>query len=111
MTSDPPSQDLLHDTASAFGMLAATVRLHIMWLLADGERDVGALAEELGQSVATVSHHLGKLKAAGWVRVRRQGRHRVYLADDDGVIDIVRRAVAHQQALRHAPAGRRSRGA
>jgi hypothetical protein len=38
-----------------FGMLAATARLQIIWQLCDGERDVGTLAGEVGQSVAAVS--------------------------------------------------------
>ncbi|WP_337831592.1 ArsR/SmtB family transcription factor [Pseudonocardia sp. TMWB2A] len=110
--ADPLPEELLHETAAAFGMLSATVRLHIMWLLASGERDVGTLAEELGHSVATVSHHLGKLKLAGWVRARREGRRQIYLVDDDEVVDIVRRAVHHQHELRHtARARRRRRGA
>lgn len=119
-TDDPPQpaaeplpDDLLQDTAATFGMLSATVRLQIMWLLASGERDVGTLAGELGQSVATVSHHLAKLKLAGWVRARREGKHQVYLVDDPHVVDIVQRAVHHQNERRHAPAraGRRSRSA
>jgi DNA-binding transcriptional ArsR family regulator len=48
-----------------FALLSAAVRLHILWLLAGGERDVSSLAEATGQTVATVSHHLGKLKL-GW---------------------------------------------
>ncbi len=86
-----------------FGMLSATVRLHILWLLAAGERDVGGLAAELGQSVATVSHHLGKLKLAGLVRARRSGKHQIYLVDDPHVVEIVRLALAHQSGLREAP--------
>ncbi|WP_082843892.1 ArsR family transcriptional regulator [Nocardia salmonicida] len=39
-------------------MLAATSRLQIVWLLTHGERDVGTLATELGQTVAAVSPHL-----------------------------------------------------
>jgi DNA-binding transcriptional ArsR family regulator len=52
-------------------MLSATARLHIMWLLAAGECDVSTLADQVGQSVATVSHHLAKLKLAGLVRAAR----------------------------------------
>ncbi|WP_238588902.1 hypothetical protein [Pseudonocardia sp. HH130629-09] len=37
----PLDPELLADAAAAFGMLAATSRLQIVWLLADGPRDVG----------------------------------------------------------------------
>ena len=60
---------VLHDAAAVFGLLSATARLQIMWLLASGPRDVGTLAADLGQPVAAVSQHLAKLK-------RRPGRRR-----------------------------------
>ncbi|GAB3150703.1 ArsR/SmtB family transcription factor [Amycolatopsis sp. NPDC004378] len=115
--ADPPPPaplppDLLQDAAVTFGLLSATVRLHLLWLLAHGERDVGTLAEETGQSVATVSHHLGKLKLAGLVRARRHGKHQIHSIDDPQVADIVQLAVRHQQELRAgSPRTRRTRGA
>jgi DNA-binding transcriptional ArsR family regulator len=84
---------LLQETASMFGMLSASVRLHILWLLAVGECDVGTLAEHTGQSMATVSHHLGKLKLAGLVEARRHGKHQVYVVADPHIVDVVRIAV------------------
>lgn len=98
MPVDQPSQDgvterLIQDTAGMFAMLSATVRLHLVWLLSLGERDVGTLAEEIGQSMATVSHHLGKLKLAGFVDARRDGRRQVYFVSDDLALQVVRIAV------------------
>ncbi|MFI9383184.1 ArsR/SmtB family transcription factor [Kutzneria sp. NPDC052558] len=97
MPDEPLAADLLQRTAATFGLLSATARLHIMWLLAEDERDVGTLAAELGQSVATVSHHLAKLKLAGLVRSRRDGKRQIYLVDDPHVVEIVRLAVRHHQ--------------
>ncbi|MCW2721468.1 metalloregulator ArsR/SmtB family transcription factor [Pseudonocardia sp.] len=106
--SDPPplDDDLLQDTAATFGMLAATARLQIVWLLAAGERDVGTLASEVGQTVAAVSQHLAKLKLAGLVRSRREGRRQVYLVDDPHVVEMVQRAVEHHSELRAPSRGR-----
>jgi DNA-binding transcriptional ArsR family regulator len=100
LPDDPLPADLLQRTAATFGMLSATARLHIVWLLAEGERDVGTLAGELGQSVATVSHHLAKLKLAGLVRSRRDGKRQIYLVDDPHVVEIVQLAVRHHQPQR-----------
>ncbi|MCV7230529.1 winged helix-turn-helix transcriptional regulator [Mycolicibacterium komossense] len=72
-----------------FAMLATPVRVHILWLLAHGGQDVGTLAENTGQSLATVSHHLGKLKLAGLVRDQRDGKRRIYVAADPHVLDLV----------------------
>lgn len=95
-----------------FGLLAATVRLHLLWLLASGERDVGTLAEATDQSIATVSHHLGKLKLAGLVRSRRDGKRQLYVVADPLVSDVVRLVL--EQRLKdqaHASSGRRRRRA
>lgn len=105
----PLSADLLQDAAATFGMLAATARLQIVWLLAAGERDVGTLAAEVGQPVATISQHLAKLKLAGMVRARREGRHQVYLVDDPRLVEIVRLTVAERK--RPPGRSRRARGA
>ncbi|TDC44442.1 transcriptional regulator [Actinomadura sp. KC345] len=94
----PPA--LLQEAAGRFGMLAATMRLHIVWVLTHGERDVGSLAEQVGGTVSAVSQHLTKLKLAGLVRARREGRHQFYVVDDPHVATIVRQMVAH---LRGAP--------
>ena len=106
---EPLTPDLLQDAAGTFALLSATVRLHILWLLAAGERDVGTLAEDTGQSVATVSHHLAKLKLAGLVSSRRAGKRQIYLAEDPLVADIVQLAIRHHIEAREAP--RRRRGA
>ena len=64
--------------------ISATVRLHIVWLPAAGDRDVGTPAEETGQTSATVSHRLRKLKRAGIVGARRQ----LYILSDVRVFEI-----------------------
>ncbi|UXA19179.1 helix-turn-helix transcriptional regulator [Mycobacterium sp. SMC-4] len=106
---DPLPPRLLQDTAALFALLSATVRLHLLWLLASGERDVGTLADGTGQTVATVSHHLGKLKLAGLVESRRHGKRQVYVASDPHVLQIIRAAV--EPALQQAPARKRARRA
>lgn len=77
-----------------FALLSTPVRLHLLWLLSEGDRDVGTLAEETGQSIATVSHHLGKLKLARLVRAKRHGRRQVYVVDDPHVVEVVRLAIS-----------------
>ncbi|MFC9436332.1 ArsR/SmtB family transcription factor [Nocardia sp. NPDC057030] len=87
----------LQNAATVFGMLAATARLQILWLLSQGERDVGTLATEIGQTVPAVSQHLAKLKLAGLVHVRKAGRRNVYRIADPGIADIVRLAFRHHR--------------
>jgi DNA-binding transcriptional ArsR family regulator len=84
------------------------MRLHIVWVLAHGDTDVGTIAGQVGGTLPTVSHHLAKLKLAGLVRSRREGRRQIYLVDDPHIVTIVRQMV---DRMREQPAGsRRGRG-
>jgi len=87
----PP--EVLQRAAATFGLLASTMRLHIVWVLAQGEADVGTLAERTGGTLQTVSQHLAKLKLAGLVLSRREGRRQVYLVADPGLVRIVQQMV------------------
>jgi DNA-binding transcriptional ArsR family regulator len=100
------SPELLQRAAGRFGLLASTMRLHIVWVLAHGEMDVGGLADAVGGTLQAVSQHLAKLKLAGLVRSRREGRRQVYLVDDPHLVMIVRLAV---EQLLQTPDGRERR--
>lgn len=55
-------------------------RLQILQLVWDHEMSAGDIAARLPVSFAAVSQHLRKLREAGLVEVRRDGRHRYYRA-------------------------------
>ncbi|MER6071714.1 metalloregulator ArsR/SmtB family transcription factor [Streptomyces sp. NPDC001817] len=86
---DPPAE-VLAEAAAAFGLLASSARLHLMWALSQGESDVTHLAGRVGGALPAVSQHLAKLKLAGLVRARREGRRQVYYIDDPDVVTLVR---------------------
>lgn len=87
---EDPSAEVLAAAAAAFGLLASSSRLHLMWALAEGESDVTHLADRVGGALPAVSQHLAKLKLAGLVRSRREGRRQIYYIDDPGVVTVVR---------------------
>lgn len=101
------SPELLQRAAGRFGLLASTMRLHIVWVLAHGETDVGGLADAVGGTLQAVSQHLAKLKLAGLVRSRREGRRHVYVVDDPNLVMMVQLAV---EQLRQTPSGLERRG-
>lgn len=78
------TKDALFDAfAEVAKALASGRRAEIVDVLAQGERSVEDVAEELGQSVANTSHHLRTLARAGLVRTRREGTRIFYgLASD-----------------------------
>ncbi|MGI5339987.1 ArsR/SmtB family transcription factor [Streptomyces sp. CA-181903] len=106
-----PSADVLSEAAAAFGLLASPARLHLVWALAQGESDVTGLAERVGGALPAISQHLAKLKLAGLVRSRREGRRVVYLVDDPHVVTIVRLMVDQLSDRQADPAPRSRSGA
>ena len=82
---DRASKDALYDGLAAVGKaLGNGRRAEIVDLLAQGERPVDEIAEQLGQRLANTSQHLQQLLHAGLVRTRRAGTRVYYrLASDD----------------------------
>lgn len=105
------SPELLQVVAGRFGLLASTMRLHIVWVLSGGDMDVGGLADAVGGTPQAVSQHLAKLKLAGLVRSRREGRRQVYLVDDPQLVTMVRLAVEQLQRASSGRGQRRELGA
>lgn len=106
---EDPSAEVLTEAAAAFGLLASSARLHIMWALSQGDCDVTHLADRVGGALPAVSQHLAKLKLAGLVRSRREGRRQVYYVDDPDIVTVVRVMVGQLTARSHqgpAPVGR-----
>jgi rhodanese-related sulfurtransferase len=66
----------------AFGAVAKAIgsgrRAEIVDLLAQGERSVDEIAEQIGQSVANTSHHLHALASGGLVRSTKSGTRVIY---------------------------------
>ena len=104
--ADPaPDRDVLIDAAEVFQLLSTPGRLHLLWLLSNQEVDVTTLTRAVGGTKAAISQHLAKLRLAGWVEGRRDGRRVLYRVTDPHIVTLVHQAVEHildQRATRHA---------
>ncbi|MCL6423026.1 metalloregulator ArsR/SmtB family transcription factor [Brachybacterium sp. JHP9] len=90
-----PTEPQLASAADTFALLASPARLHLVWLMTSGTYDVGALAERVGLSLPTTSQHLGRLRLAGLVSARREGRRSFYSVDDPHVVRLVEQIFEH----------------
>jgi DNA-binding transcriptional ArsR family regulator len=59
-------------------------RLQLVLMLAEGEKHVGGLCEQLSQSQPAVSHHLALLRHGGLIAPRRQGKNNYYGLTESG---------------------------
>jgi rhodanese-related sulfurtransferase len=85
--------------ASAAQALGSGRRAEIVDLLAQGERSVEEIANEISQSVANTSQHLHVLARAGLVRSRRDGTRVFYRLASERVGDLW--AAVRDVAVRH----------
>ncbi|MBB5153133.1 ArsR/SmtB family transcription factor [Saccharopolyspora phatthalungensis] len=90
-----PTEAQLTAAAATFALLASPPRLHLVWLITHGSYDVGTLAKRVGISIATVSQHLSKLRLAGVITARREGRRHLYTVDDPHVMTLVEQIFDH----------------
>ncbi|MFF3088147.1 ArsR/SmtB family transcription factor [Streptomyces nojiriensis] len=74
----PERGDRLEAAASVLALLADRTRLALMERLGRGEADVTTLTEACGAARPSVSQHLAKLRLAGLVTTRKDGRRVVY---------------------------------
>ena len=66
--------DLVAVHAAFCTIFSSPIRLRIMDLLGQGEKSVGALAEQLDVSMANISQHLRLMRNQGAVSFRRDGK-------------------------------------
>jgi DNA-binding transcriptional ArsR family regulator len=85
----------LDAAAATFDLLSVPGRLHLVWLLAAGEFDVTTLAELTGANIPAASQQLAKLRAAGIVSARRDGRRQLYRVDDPHIVAVIEQMFSH----------------
>ncbi|MBX6315614.1 MAG: winged helix-turn-helix transcriptional regulator [Isosphaeraceae bacterium] len=75
----PKDLSAIRRLVSMLRLVTAPSRLHILLILAEGERNVGELCEELhNPSQPAVSHQLSLLRHGRLVEGERRGRHIIY---------------------------------
>jgi DNA-binding transcriptional ArsR family regulator len=72
-------------TSDAFNAVAEPRRREILSYLAGAERPVGDIVAVLGLGQPSVSKHLRVLRDVGLVRMRRQGRQKLYRTNAEAI--------------------------
>lgn len=97
MTDATPEPTIaqLDVAAATFDLLSVPARLHLVVILAAGEFDVQTLADKTGQLLPATSQQLAKLRAAGIVAARRDGRRQMYRVDDPHILAVIDQMFSH----------------
>lgn len=89
MSSSTFKHDLFTQFARVGKAISHANRLEILDFLAQGERNVEALAKACGLTVANTSQHLQQLRQAGLVTTHKQGQHVYYRLAGDEVVEFI----------------------
>ena len=95
-------KDLLYEQVARIGRaVSSPKRLELLELLAQGEKTVEELADELSVDVKLTSAHLKALREARLVSVQRQGKYMVYRlsGEDVAALWVALREVAEEHLL------------
>ncbi len=97
LQNEMPSDVVLQSLARWFGLLADPTRLRMLSALASARTElcVCDVANVVGLSLSATSHQLRKLRDAGAVVARSDGRMVYYQLRDRGLTQIMRKARSH----------------
>ncbi|HYK74843.1 MAG TPA: metalloregulator ArsR/SmtB family transcription factor [Pseudoneobacillus sp.] len=89
------------DVANLFKALSDETRMKIAYALTlEEELCVCDVANIVGATTATASHHLRHLKNLGLAKFRKEGKLVYYSLDDDHVRQLIHIAFAHHQEVK-----------
>ena len=89
-----PENEYVQELLAFFKALAEANRLKIVALLAQSPLSVEQLAEMLGLSSSTVSHHLSRLSKVGLVSAKAEGYYSVYQLELQALTDMAQRLLS-----------------
>ncbi|MDF2902858.1 MAG: putative cadmium efflux system accessory protein [Bacillus sp. (in: firmicutes)] len=88
------------DVAKIFKALSDDTRIKITYALSiEPELCVCDVANIVGSSVATASHHLRHLRKLGIAKYRKEGKLVFYSIDDDHVRQLIQVTFSHQKEV------------
>ena len=85
-----PSDQVFHDAAKTFRVMAAPLRLKIISALCQGEKNVGELLQSIDTTQPNMSQHLHTLHRAGILGRRRAGVQIYYRIVNESVVGMCR---------------------
>lgn len=89
------SDDIYAKVADFFKIVGDPTRCKIVSALSNSEMCVGDIANVLSMTKSSISHQLTKMKDAGVVKARKNGKEVYYSLDDEHVSEIFMLTIEH----------------
>ena len=90
-----PESTILNNVAEFFKIMGDTTRCKLISALLQNEMCVCDLANILSMTKSSISHQLSKMKAAGIVKCRKNGKTVYYSLDDNHISEIFEVGIKH----------------
>ncbi|MBQ1977914.1 MAG: winged helix-turn-helix transcriptional regulator [Ruminococcus sp.] len=95
IASSMPEQSIFASVADFFKIMGNDTRCKILYSLSVREMCVCDLANILSMTKSSVSHQLSKMREAGVVKCRRDGKEVYYSLDDEHISSVFAISLAH----------------
>ncbi|MCW7941822.1 ArsR family transcriptional regulator [Streptomyces hygroscopicus] len=103
-SQEPDDRERLAVAVEVLGLLADRTRLALLRRLGEGEADVTTLTGSCDATRTSVSQHLSRLRLAGLVTTRKEGRRVVYALRHGHLRRLVEEALqVADHRIRHLP--------
>ena len=93
--SKMPDSNILNNLANFFRIMGDDTRCKLLFALLQNEMCVCDLANVLSMSKSSISHQLSKMKDAGIVKCRKEGKTVYYSLDDSHIYEIFEVGIKH----------------
>ena len=93
--SKMPDSNILNNLANFFRIMGDDTRCKLLIALLQYEKCVCDLANVLSMSKSSISHQLSKMKDAGIVKCRKEGKTVYYSLDDSHISEIFEVGIKH----------------
>lgn len=94
-----PTGQQIEIASATLKLISDPTRLKVLWALLHGEHSVNELSEHVNAHPAAVSQHLGKLRLAQLVKVRREGNKMFYSTDNSHVHNLISQALSQAERI------------
>ena len=83
------SEEQIDSVSETLKSIAHPIRLKILCVLIDGEKNVGEIEQQLGSTISNISQHLTILRKADIISRRKESNYMFYKLKDENIFILM----------------------